>query len=109
MLKTRSLVTESENEEVWVGIRKGDKVESINLEFPTIHVEASDASDDHDDEGDPEIRVRFVDGRLHGFAFSLDMENARTLATMLLSIVADYEVKAVEPPKDKPSLRVLDF
>src|SRR5262249_54297316 len=106
MLKTRSLVTASEGEKVWIGVRAGDRIETMTLGAPNMEVEASDAAAP-DLENESTIMVRIVDDKLNGFAFGLSEKSARTLATMLLAIAGDYEVAAVSP-KDETFLKVFD-
>lgn len=100
MLKTRSLVSAREIQEVWVAIRHGDRAESMSLVRPTIQVEASDAGDNADGDQEPSIAVRFLDSKSRGAALALDLVAARVLATMLLALADDYDVKAVNPPKE---------
>jgi hypothetical protein len=102
MLKTRSLRFEIHNKSWPVMTRRGSTdtsdSEPLRLEFPTVDVEASDATEDRDHGKDPVIWVQFLDQRHHGIAFSLDMHAARTLGAVLAALTADRDVTAHETP-----------
>ena len=102
MLKTRSLRFEIHDKSWPVMTRRGSSdtsdTESLRLEFPTVDVEASDATEDMDHGKDPVIWVQFLDQHREGIAFSLDMHAARTLGAVLTASAADRDVTAHETP-----------